>query len=58
MISGIRTPQRDEPYSFEAKDFTRKHTIGKKVKIESEFSKENQRGEKLNFCSITVIQND
>src|SRR5690606_2502541 len=34
-----RSGEPDKPYAFESKDFVRKHAIGKKVKVQIEFSR-------------------
>lgn len=38
-LSNVKAPVLGKPFAFEAKEALRKRTIGKKVKVEIEFSK-------------------
>jgi staphylococcal nuclease domain-containing protein 1 len=61
-LSNIKAPVPGKPFAFEAKESLRKKTIGKKVKVEVEFSKnipikkDNGSTEDRNFVFASVFE--
>ena len=46
------TEDHDQPWAFQAKEFLRKVTVGKKIRCEHDYSKTLEDGKKMNFYSI------
>jgi staphylococcal nuclease domain-containing protein 1 len=46
------TEEQDQPWAFQAKEFLRKITVGKKLRCEHDYSKTLEDGKKMNFYSI------
>jgi len=61
-LSNVKAPIQAKPFAFEAKESLRKKTIGKKVKVEIEFSKnipikkENGTTEDRNFVFASIFE--
>ena len=63
FLANVKSPQQGKPHSWEAKEALRKRVIGKKVKVDLEFSKnitvkknEYDKGEDKNFVFATVCE--
>ena len=63
FLANVKSPQQGKPFAWEAKESLRKKVIGKKLKVELQFSKninikktESEKGEDKNFVFATVFQ--
>lgn len=63
FLANVKAPQQGKPFSWEAKDALRRRVIGRKLKVELEFSKkitvkkdEYDKGEDKNFVFATVFE--
>lgn len=61
-MANVKSPQQGKPFAWEAKETLRKRVIGKKLKVELEFSKnitvkknEYDKGEDKNFVFASVF---
>lgn len=61
-LSNVKAPALGKPFAFEAKEALRKRTIGRKVKVDIEFSKnipvkKDDKTEEKNFVFATIFEN-
>lgn len=61
-LSNVKAPALGKPFAFEARESLRKRVIGKKVKVDIEFSKnipvkKDDKTEEKNFVFATVFEN-
>ena len=62
FLANVKAPQQGKPFSWEAKEALRRRVIGRKLKVELEFSKnitvkksEYEKGEDKNFVFTTIF---